>query len=123
MIQKTANEGRSQICAQCPRSVGVAYAESEVGNVAQHRPFVNEAVARIDRRAIDRELYGAQSQHLQTSGGDDDVGIELLAGLQADAMLGKGIDLVGNDRGASCADGLEQVGVGNQAQALILSIS
>jgi len=44
---------------------------------------------------------------------------KLLAGLQADAVFGESIDLVGDDGGASGADGLEKIGIGNQTQALV----
>ena len=36
---------------------------------------------------------------IEAGRGDDDVGLELLAGLQQDAVLGEALDLVGDDGG------------------------
>ena len=59
------------------------------------------------------------SQQVEAGRGDDDVGLELGARLQPDAVLGERLDLVGDDRGAPAADRLEQVAVGHQAHALV----
>ena len=48
--------------------------------------------------AVDEEFHAAQHLDVQTGRGDDDVGFEFPPGLQQDAVLGEGIDLVGDHR-------------------------
>ena len=64
------------------------------------------------------EVDVAQHIQIEAGGGDDDVGLELLAGLQANAVLGEALDLVGDHRGLAGTDALEQVAVGNEGDAL-----
>ena len=47
--------------------------------------------------AIQAELDVAQNVHAQAGGGDDDVGRQLLPRLQAHAVFGERLDLVGDD--------------------------
>ena len=49
----------------------------------------------------------------------DDVGLQLAARLELDPALGEGLDPVGDDLGAAVADRPEEVGVGDQAEALV----
>src|SRR3954451_11440791 len=65
------------------------------------------------------DAHRSQRQHLQSGGGDNNVGLEFLPRLQPDAVLRKSLDFVGHDRSPPFTDCLEQVRVENQAQALI----
>ena len=70
-------------------------------------------------RAVDRELHAAERQQVQAGGGDDEVGLELVARPQPQPLLGERLDLVGDDRRSALRQRLEQVAVGHQAQALV----
>ena len=50
--------------------------------------------------------------------GDDDVGLQQLAGFQQDAVLDEAVDLVGDDGGLAARDRLEQIGIGHEGDAL-----
>ena len=58
------------------------------------------------------------AREVEAGRGDDDVGLQLLAGFQQDALLGEAVDLVGDDGGLAGLDALEQVAVGNERDAL-----
>ena len=58
------------------------------------------------------------AREVEAGRGDDDVGFQLLAGFQQDALLGEAVDLVGDDGGLAGLDALEQVAVGNERDAL-----
>ena len=58
------------------------------------------------------------AREVEAGRGDDDVGFQLLAGFQQDALLGEAVDLVGDDGGLAGLDALEQVAVGNEGDAL-----
>ena len=60
-----------------------------------------------------------RSEQVEPGRGDDDVGLELLPGLELEPRLGEGLDPVGDDRGAAARDRLEQVAVGDEAEALV----
>ena len=55
---------------------------------------------------------------MEAGRGDDDVGFELVAGFQQDAVLGEALDLVGDHRGLAGLDALEQIAVRNEGDAL-----
>ena len=55
---------------------------------------------------------------MEAGRGDDDVGIELRAGLEQDAGLGEPLDLVGDDGRLARADALEQVAIRHERDAL-----
>ena len=64
-------------------------------------------------------MRAAEGLQLQAGGGDDDVGVEVLPGLQRDAGGVEVVDVVGDHLDAAVADRREQVAVGVQADALI----
>ena len=72
----------------------------------------------IERLAVDREGDVAQRIEMEARGRDDDVRLELLARLQANARSGEAVDLVGHHRGLARADALEQVAVRHERDAL-----
>ena len=51
--------------------------------------------------------------------GDDDIGVEFAARLQANAACGKALDLIGDDVRLARLDGAEEVGVGRETQPLV----
>ena len=76
-------------------------------------------MAGIDGRAIDGETDAAESEHLKAGGGDDDVGRDFFAGLRRMPSAVKvSISPVAMEA-RSGGNGLEQVGVGNEAEALV----
>src|SRR5215471_1490250 len=119
MVQQTAHKDGGQIRTQRPGRVCVAHAERKVRYIAEQYTFINERVTWIYGLRINEQANCAQGEHLQASRGYDDVGFELVAGSQSNAPFGKRVDLISNHGCATSADGPEQVGIGNEAQALI----
>ena len=64
--------------AQRPGGVGVADAPGQVGHVFEHVRLVDESVLWLDLGAVETDLHAAEGLQLQTGGGDDDVGVEVL---------------------------------------------
>ncbi len=56
---------------------------------------------------------------MQAGGGDDNVRVELLAGLQTNAMFGEGVDLIGDHGSFSTIDGLKEVRIWDKTEALV----
>src|SRR5262249_9677705 len=108
-----------EVGAQSPRGVGIADTKREVRHVAEQTSFVYERAARIDRRTVDGDTNGAKCEQLQTCCGDSDIGVQMLAGLQANPSFGERFDLVGDDRSFSRSDGLKEIRVGHEAKPLI----
>ena len=104
---------------QGPGRVGVTEHHGHVGHVAQHHAFVHQHVAGLAGLAVHRQLGAAQQLQVQAGGGDHDVRFQLFAGLQANAVFGEGIDVVGDDGRFTTTQHLEQVAVGHRAQALV----
>ena len=75
-----------------------------------------------DRLAVDGDRHAAEQLHDQPGGGDDDVGLKLAAAFQRDAVLREAGDPVGDDLDLAAADRLEQIGVGDEADALVPGI-
>ena len=94
-------------------------AYDEVRYARQHHALVGDACRQVHRLAVDRQRHTAEQLDVQTRCGDDDVGLEVAAGLQLDPGLGEGRDAVGDHRGGAVCDRLEQVAVGHRAQPLI----
>ena len=108
-----------QVRLQRPRRVGVADGEREVRHAAQHHALVGHRVGEVDSAAVDGQLDATQGEQLQAGGGHHDVGLELFAGFQPQAVLREGRDPAGDHRGPLVPDGAEQVAVRHQAQALV----
>ena len=60
-----------------------------------------------------------KDRQVEAGGGDDDVGLELLAGADPDAGLGELVDGVGDDRRLPLAEGREEVAVRDDRDALL----
>ncbi len=104
---------------QRPRRVGIAHTPCQVGHVLQQVRLVDEPILWLDLVAVEADGGAAECLQLQTGGGDDDVGVEVLSGLQRDARRVDMIDVAGDDLSAAVADRGEQVGVGVQAYPLV----
>jgi len=117
--QQAAQVIANQIDLQRPRRVRVADGEGEVRHSGEHQALVGQAAGQVHRRAVDREGDAAEGEQLQPGGGDDDVGGQLAARLQQDAVLGEPDDPVGDHRRLTLPDGPEQVGVGHRAHPLV----
>src|SRR3546814_7986803 len=76
-------------------------------------------LAPIDGIAVDAYRNLAGDRELEAGRGDDDVGVEMLAGLQLDAALVETLDMIGDDRRLARLHRLEKIGVGDEAQPLI----
>ena len=110
---------RGDVGAQRPRRIRVAHAPEQVGHVFEHVRLVDETLGGIDLFAVHADRGPAQRLQLQARGGDDDVGVEMPAGLERDTGGVEMVDVVGDHVGAAGADGVVEVGVGDQAHPLI----
>ena len=54
-------------------------ANAKFGTPLEHRALVDDAFGQLDRLAVDVELDAAEREQVEAGGGDDDVGVELLA--------------------------------------------
>ena len=119
MIEQPAQIFGRHIRLQSPGGIGVAEAGGEVRHPAVHHALVAEAFGQIDAGPVHAHLQPAHQLHVEPGGGDDDVGPQLLARSQPNAPFGESLDFVGDHRGRAGLDGREQIGVGDQAQALV----
>ncbi len=122
VIEHTTDIVAGQLGLQGPGGIGVAEGGGKIGDAAVHGAFVVEGLRRIDIAAIDTDAYLAECDQVQPGGGHDDVGRQFGAAAQFDAVLGEGLDSIGDHRGLARFDRLEQIAVGNQAHALIPGI-
>ncbi len=119
MLDQPADEARGEFAFQGPGGIGVAAGGGEIGYAVEHHAFVEQGLRRLDWRAIDDKVDAAEQLYPQPGRGNDDVGLDLCAGGQFDAMLRKRLDPVGDDRSAPGTHRLEQIAVGHQAKPLI----
>ena len=73
----------------------------------------------VDRFAVDGERDVAEDRQVETRGGDDDVGRDLLTGADLYPVLGERVDGVGDDRGLPLAQRREQIAVRDDGDALL----
>lgn len=104
---------------QGPRRGGVADRDGQVGQARQQGAAVGNGVGDGNGLAVDVEIDPAEEPHVQARRRDDEVGVEVVAGLERDPGLGEPLDPVGDDGGAAVAQRGEEVAVGAEAQALI----
>ena len=76
------------------------------------------ASGKIKRFSVYREGDIAKRQQVEAGRGDDDIGIEMIAGCQSDACFGEILDVIGDDGGLAGRDAFEQVTVGQGGQPL-----
>ena len=116
--QQAADEIRHQIGAQRPAGAEIAEHPDQVRHAGEHHAAIGDGIGEIQRLAVDRKRDVAEHAEIEPGRGDDDVGLELVAGFQENALFGEAVDLVGDDRGLAALDALEQVGIGNEGDAL-----
>ena len=116
--EQAAHEVGDQVRAERPARPEIAEHPHHVGHAGEHHAAIGDRVGEIERLAVDGEIDVAQHVEIEAGGGDDDVGLELLAGLQANAGLGEALDLVGDHRGLAGPDALEEIAVRHEGDAL-----
>src|SRR3546814_15527928 len=84
MIEDTADIFGDDIGAQRPARVQIAEHHREVRHVREHARLVIEMLAPIDGIAVDAYRNLAGDRELEAGRGDDDVGVEMLAGLRSE---------------------------------------
>ena len=102
-----------------PGRVGVPDGHGEVGNAAEHHAPIDDGLGRDDGSSLDAEPDAPDELQVEPGGGDDHVGVKLAAALEHDPRLGERRDAIGDHRGLSAADRLEQVPIRNDAQSLV----
>ena len=118
MAEQAAHEVGDQVGTERPACPEVSEHPHHVRHAGEHHAAVGDRIGEVERFAVDGEVDVAQHVEIEAGGGDDDVGLEVLAGLQADSGFGEPFDLVGDHRGATGTDALEQVAVGDEGDAL-----
>src|SRR6185437_8623265 len=88
------------------------------GHAGKHHAAIGHVVGEIERLAVDAEFDVAGGAEVEAGRGNDDVGFQRLAGFQQNAAPGKAVDFVGDHRGPAGLDGLEQIAVRNEGDAL-----
>lgn len=119
VLDDAREEARGHVGAERPRGVPVADNLAHVGHVGQHGEAPHVLFGDIDGLAVDGEVNAAQEAQVQPRGGDDDVGVKLLAGVEEDAIADDALDGVGDNAGTPAVETLEEVAVRAQAQTLL----
>ena len=79
MPEEPDDELADQVGAHGPGRAKVAEDIGHVGHVREHDATVRPALRVVERLAVDREVDVAQHIHVEAGGGDDDVGVQMVA--------------------------------------------
>lgn len=121
-VEETAGPARGDIGAECPAVLDVAEEDEGVGDSGKHGVAVDVALRGVLEDTVDMDLDSAGEHHLQTRGGDDDVGLEgdLLAWLvDLNGFGGDVVDGSSHDVTGAVANGAEEVAIGADAKTLV----
>ena len=118
MIEQTAHEVSDQIGAQRPARPEVSEHPGQIGHAGEHHSAIGDGVREDERLAVDHEVDVPQHIEVEAGRGDDDVGLEQLAGLQENARLREAVDLVRDDGCLAGGDAPEQVAIRDEGDAL-----
>ena len=116
--EQTADEIRHQIGAQRPGRAEIAEDPDHVGNAREHQAAIGDAGSEIQRFAINLKRDVAEHAEVKPGGGDDDIRIQMRAGLQGDARLIEGFDMIGDHARRARRNGAEQIAIGDIGDAL-----
>ncbi|PAV72389.1 hypothetical protein WR25_15956 [Diploscapter pachys] len=119
VVEKPAQVFGRQADLEGPGNVGVAEYPGHVRQVFQEHALVGHLLADRIGGAVHRHDHPAQYLEPEPGRRDDDVGRQVLAGLEHNAAFAEALDVIGFDRGAATTDGFEQVAIGHRAQALV----
>ena len=86
VVEQAADVVAGEVALQRPRGVGVAERDRQVGHAAEHHALVAHRLGDLDLAAVDGDLHAAERQQVQAGGGDDQVGLELGAGLELEPV-------------------------------------
>ena len=95
---------------------------AHVGDVGEHGEAPHVFVWNIDFLTVNGQIDTAEEAKVETRGCDDDVGVQLLARVQQNAVADDGLDGVCDDRRVPAVEALEEVAVRAQAKALFPGI-
>jgi hypothetical protein len=119
VLDDAREQARGVVGAEGPRGVPVADDLAEVGHVGEHGKVPEVFLLRLDFGAVDGQVDAAEEAHVEARRRDDDVGVELGAAREDDAVGDDFGDCVGYDGGTAAVEALEVVVVGAQAEALL----
>jgi hypothetical protein len=119
VLDDAGKQARGIVGAKGPRGVPVADDLAKVGHVGEHGEVPEVFLLRLHFGAVDRQVDAAEEAHVEARRRDDDVGVELGAAREDDAVGDDFGDGVGYDGGAAAVEALEVVVVGAQAEALL----
>lgn len=122
-LGKLCNDAAGQLCSgvgtQSPACIDVAECKHQIGDTLEHGALPDVAVCNCDGLAIYGQGRLAQQRKPQAGGSDDDVWPELLARVQLDRIFRDTLNRGRLDAALAASNGLEKVGVGAQAHALV----
>jgi hypothetical protein len=119
VLDDTSKQARGVVRAEGPRRIPVADNLAEVGHVGEHGEVPEVFLLRRDFGAVDGQVDPAEEAHVEARCRDDDVGVELGAAREDDAVGDDLADCVCDDGGAAAVEALEVVVVWAQAEALL----
>lgn len=117
-LQQPTDHLRRGVRAQRPGRLRVADHGGEVGHVLQHDALPEELLREVDFSAVDGDGRAAADLDFQARGGDDEVRGEEIARVHFYARGGDALDGAGDDVRRAGAQGLEELGVWVEAEAL-----
>src|ERR1700691_4569197 len=118
VVEQAAHVVTGQVAFEGPGRVRVPNGYGEVRHALEHHALVDQLAGDVHALPADAELDPADEQQLEAGSGDDDVGLELVAGLQQQAPFGERVDVSGVHGDPAAADRLEHVAVGARAGAM-----
>src|SRR3954468_6655703 len=118
MIDEAAHEVGDQIDPERPARPEISENPDQIGHAGKHHATIGDRVREGDRLAVDGEVNAPEDTDVEASRGHDDVGLELLARLEQNALLCEAVDLVCNDGRLAGGDRPEQVAVRDEGDPL-----
>merc|ERR1740121_2471210 len=122
VAQKPADILADALDLQSPRGCEIPAAVSEVRHIGQHAVFVADVLPADIGHSVHADLHRGHREvgvKLQARGGDDQISIDAVPRLQQDTPLVEGIHVVCLNGCGLAPDGLEEVAVWADAQALL----
>ena len=119
IVDQPAGMARGQVAFQRPAGIRISEGERHIRHAFKHHALINQPVGRIDAVVVHVQLHPSHHGEREPGSGDDDVSGQLLARSQCDALGRETLDRIGDDFGIATADGVEQIGIGHQADALV----
>lgn len=111
MLEQSADVLGNQISSQGPGCIDVSEGDHQIWHIREHQAFIGPGIGKFYRLPVDTELHATQHFQIEPGGGDNDIGLQLPAGLQSHTLLGEGVNMIRHHFHLTGPDRLEQVTV------------